>query len=625
MVTLALSWQRGARRAIGAPLAVAIAVPLCFLATGPTAVWRHSGIGAGRAQATISSWNQLREWTRTMQRAIVWDEDGTESSVALSVEPAGYSFIVNGKGDGSARTDAGTQVMHGLLGAILNPDARRSLVIGLGTGSTAGWLGVVPTMDRVDVVELEPLIVDIARACDEVNRDVLRNPKVHITIGDAREVLLTARDHYDLIASEPSNPFRAGVASLFTREYYQAASQRLTEGGLFLQWVQLYEIDAPTLKTVYATLASVFPYVEAWEAGGSDLVLVGAKRSLVHRADVLARRMQEEPFKSALNVAWRAVDLHGLLAHFVANERLAPLIVRLPGVVINTDDRNVVESGFARSVGTEQSLLVDLRMLARSAGRERPILADAASIDWDAVETAWVGYQAADGHLSGVEAGGVAREHARQTALIRYYRDTDLIGARTAWREQSQPPAGPTETAMLADIEAEAASDTALDYIRQLRSYEPGEADTILATLRFRQARFDDAAAALEEALENFRVDPWALNRFKQRAVGLAGAVATRSPQIAARMFEALRAPLSLRALHDERLGVLAALTRRVGFEASCQDAVGALEPQAPWTLTFLTIRRDCYQATGNPRLAVAARELRQFLAHEPVPLTAGF
>jgi spermidine synthase len=131
-------------------------------------------------------------------------------------------------------------------------------------------------MERVDVVELEPLIVDVARACDEVNRGVLRNPKVRIAIGDAREALLTARDQYDLIASEPSNPFRAGVASLFTQEYYQAASKRLTEGGLFLQWVQLYEIDAPTLKTVYATIASVFPHVEAWEAGGSDLVLVGA-------------------------------------------------------------------------------------------------------------------------------------------------------------------------------------------------------------------------------------------------------------------------------------------------------------------------------------------------------------
>ena len=102
---------------------------------GPTAVWRHSGIGAGRAPATLESSNQFRAWMHAQQRAIVWDEDGTESSVALAAEPNGYAFIVNGKSDGSARGDAGTQVMLGLLGAILNPGARRSLVIGLGTGS----------------------------------------------------------------------------------------------------------------------------------------------------------------------------------------------------------------------------------------------------------------------------------------------------------------------------------------------------------------------------------------------------------------------------------------------------------------------------------------------------------
>ena len=72
-------------------------------------------------------------------------------------------------------------------------------------------------MERVDVVELEPLVLDVARACAPVNHDVLHNPKVHVTIGDARETLLTTRDRYDIIASEPSNPFRAGVASLFTR------------------------------------------------------------------------------------------------------------------------------------------------------------------------------------------------------------------------------------------------------------------------------------------------------------------------------------------------------------------------------------------------------------------------
>ena len=190
-------FRAGAARRVahlGAQLAAAAFALAGFGAAGPTAVWRHSGIGAGRATATLESSNQFRDWVHAQQRAIVWDEDGIESSVALAAEPNGYAFIVNGKSDGSARGDAGTQVMLGLLGAILNPGARRSLVIGLGTGSSAGWLGAVPGMDRVDVVELEPLIVDVARACDAVNRDVLRNPKVHVTIGDARETLLTGRD-----------------------------------------------------------------------------------------------------------------------------------------------------------------------------------------------------------------------------------------------------------------------------------------------------------------------------------------------------------------------------------------------------------------------------------------------
>ena len=126
------------------------------------------------------------------------------------------------------------------------------MVIGLGTGSTAGWLGAVPAIDRVDVVELEPLILEVARACAPVNQNVLDNPKVHVTIGDARETLLTTRDRYDLIASEPSNPYRAGIASLFTQEYYRAAADRLNDDGVFVQWVQAYEIDTPTLRTIYA-------------------------------------------------------------------------------------------------------------------------------------------------------------------------------------------------------------------------------------------------------------------------------------------------------------------------------------------------------------------------------------
>src|SRR5207237_6133084 len=262
---LARSDDRRSPRKLLPHAALMAATLLLLTALGPTAVWRHSGVGTGRAALRgIESANHLKAWANGVRRSVVWDGDGIESSVALVRDGSGYAFMVNGKADGSARYDSGTQVMVGLLGSILNPHARRAMVIGLGTGSTAGWLGAVPAIERVDVVELEPLILDVARACRDVNHNVLENPKVHITIGDAREALLTSKDSYDVIASEPSNPFRAGIASLFTREYYHAASNRLTPDGVFVQWVQAYEIDSRTLRTIYGTMASEFPYVETW-------------------------------------------------------------------------------------------------------------------------------------------------------------------------------------------------------------------------------------------------------------------------------------------------------------------------------------------------------------------------
>src|SRR5262249_44204800 len=161
--------------------------------------------------------------------------------------------------------------------------------------------------------------------------------------GDAREMLLTTRDRYDVIASEPSNPFRAGIASLFTVEYYRAAADRLTDDGVFSQWVQGYEIDAPTLRTIYATLGAVFPQVETWQTKAGDLALVASKRAGGYNAASLRARLGEKPYASALRNVWRVVDLNGLVAHYIATDRLTRALAAAPGAELNTDDRNVVE------------------------------------------------------------------------------------------------------------------------------------------------------------------------------------------------------------------------------------------------------------------------------------------
>ena len=172
---------------------------------------------------------------------------------------------------------------------------------------------------------------------------------------------------------------------------------------------------------------------------------------------------------------------------------------------------------------------------------------------------------------------------------------------------------------MLADLEAESGAEAALPLIEQLRAYQPGEADVVLATLRFRQGRFDEAATALEAAFDDFRRNPWALTRFKERGVVLAAAVAVRSDLLGARMFEALGQPFAIRAVEDERLLTRATLTARLNFKGLCGHAMDAFEPHVPWTDSFLKLRRDCYQAIGDQRLAGATSDLADFVARQPI------
>ena len=607
---------------IALPWQIAVTIAAIFLvgATGPTAVWRDTGIGAFRADPkdVLTSVNQFRDWNNLQKRTLVWEGDGTESGVALTRASLGYSLFINGKSDGSARGDAGNLVMLGLLGALATPNARQALIIGLGTGSSAGWLANVPSMQRVDIVELEPLVVDVARACGPVNQNVLQNPKVSLTIGDAREMLQTTRERYDIIASQPSNPFRAGIASLFTLEYYRSAADRLTDDGVFVQWVQGYEIDTPTLRTIYKTLGTVFPQIETWQTDRYDLVLVASKHPHRYRAGDLAKRIGEEPFKSALANTWRAVDMQGLLAHYIANDSFARAITGAAGVAVNTDDRNVVEFESGRSVGRRLFPVTEIKEESLANGSSRPPLEDGDAVRWPELDTAYVSYNAAQGSAD-ARFVGPPNEQMRQAALVQYYQHDNRDAARQLWQQQQEPPRDPTELAMLADISVSAgAENAAMGYIARLRDYQPAEAGALLATLRLLQGRLPDAATILEATLTRLQTDPWPLVRFEERAIQIAKQIADRDPSLAPRMLEALSHPLALDALEDLRLTTRAEMTRASNFGGACRDAVGALEPHVPWTQSFLTLRQDCYQAAGDPRLVAATRDLDEFTRNEP-------
>jgi spermidine synthase len=599
-----------------APGVLAVVALALLGATGPTAVWRHNPIGAGRVNASVlATPNEARNWERLRRRTIAWEAEGRESSVALAQEN-GLSFVVNGKSDGNARGDASTQVMLGLVGALLHPHPTRAMVIGLGTGESAGWLADVPTMTAVDVAELEPAILEVARRSEVANRQALDNPKLRVEIGDARELLLTSKQPCDLVVSEPSNPYRAGIASLFTREYYEAAASRLGEDGLFLQWIQAYGVHSQTIHTVVATLQSVFPEVETWELMAGDMLLVGAKKPIDHDAGRLRARIAEEPFRSALALTWRSTDLETLLSHFVASNGFARQIAAQEAGRINTDDENLVEFGFAKSVGTQASFSVnELRDAARAAGQQRPAPASG-DVDWDRVDDAVVELNLAEGAKPDYPRD-LPPERAHRVAALRAFDEGHARKAVAEWSAQPGEPTSLTATALIGSALAETGDERALAYAEKLGATNPGELDAIVARLRLRQGRLDEAAASFESLFVGMRTNPWPMLRLVRAALEETSELVRRDPSLAPRMYEALREPFALRVLDDLRRWIaLGAALAMHGTE--CVDAVDVFEPHVPWDESFLRSRAECYRRANDPRADRAGDDLEEWRAKRP-------
>jgi spermidine synthase len=605
------------------PMVAGLALGLCAICAvlmtsrGPTSVWRDTQIGVGR-ETMPQSKNDLLSFENGHRAAIVWSRDGVESNVALG-DKNGYSFIVNGKSDGNVYYDADTQVMGGILGAILRPHGTRALVIGLGTGSTAGWLAAVPNITRVDVDELEPAVLDVAKACKAVNHGAMDNPKVHIHLGDARELILTSKETYDIIFSEPSNPFRAGVASLFSKDFYDSVSNVLSEDGVFLQWIQGYEVDSQTVQSIYATLSAGFPQVETWQTSRDDLLLVGFKKPHPYAIAELDARTAEEPIRSALRDAWHVQSPEGLFAHFVARPGLARYVAQQWQSFVSTDDQNFIEYGFAQSMsGVQYGFHISqVRSLAEKRGEERPEVTENRPVDWQAVElNRWL----LSFHAGNPPPPAPASLGRAGTARVEAYRNFlrgESAAAVQAFRSQNLPSLNVVDDVLIAEGLANLGDPSVLPFLEQHLADRTVEADAIRAAYLNRQNQPAQAAQALERAFVGYRTDPWPIVEVMQRGLRLGRQIARGSPSELPGIVQALSEPFAAHILEEERRTLLVSLADQVGGNA-CVGAWHALEPSVPWTLEYLKERRACYAANNDPLLARAETDLERFIRNAP-------
>ena len=305
------------------------------------------------------------------RREIVFYRDGPTATVAVTRAGDRVSLRVNGKVDASNNlADMPTQFMLGHLPLLLHPDPREVLVIGLGSGITTGAVARHPVR-HLDIVEIEPAVVEASKFFVRENGNVLGDPRTRLLVADGRNFLLTTPNRYDVIASAPSNPWIGGLASLFSREFFGLARQRLRPGGLMVQWIQGYGLAPRDLAMVVATFQSVFPATSVWQVAQGDYLLVGRPelapldlRSIKERWEAI-KGLREDLGLIGIE------DWPGVLGFFLLGEAdVARLSVDKP---LNTDDR--LELEFSAPLG----LLVDTaalnyRMLQSARTSTRPAL-----------------------------------------------------------------------------------------------------------------------------------------------------------------------------------------------------------------------------------------------------------
>lgn len=292
---------------------------------------------------TVLYWNQRSERLTLEERANLEDtiflQDGLNATIAVSRSDSYVALKTNGKVDASS-VDTATQLLLGHLGAVFHPNPRRVLVVGFGGGMTASALLRYPEVERLDCVEMEPAVLRAAPFLEQLNRGVLRDPRLHMVFEDARNALLTSQEHYDLIVSEPSNPWIAGIATLYTDEYYQAVRQHLAPGGIFVQWVQGYSLEPADFRMILATLVPHFADVTLWHSASADFLLLA-------RTDL--RPLDFDRSRALWGNTWLREDFDALglsrpeswPVYFSLSDSEVRLLAQ--GGMHNTDDRTVLE------------------------------------------------------------------------------------------------------------------------------------------------------------------------------------------------------------------------------------------------------------------------------------------
>lgn len=327
-----------------------------------------SGAERSRLELTLPG---IREYVDGIEVRYQKDDPAANLMVTRRIEGTEpvYTLFVNGKPDASSKGDLPTQYLSGHLPALFHREPKDALVIGLASGITAGSM-LLHEIDRLDVIELLRAMPEATKFFDPWNERPLEDPRCRLIIDDARSYLLYTEQRYDIIISEPSNPWMIGTGALFSRDFYERARHALREDGLYLQWISAYELSDESMRAVLRSFHSVFPYIYAFQGMNVDVLLLGSRKPLDPDWDRI-----EEVIASNEGVQ-RQLDEIGVtdLGSLLWLQRYGPTTVEYLASLtslVNTDDNHFLEyrapRDFFQGLAPVETLSLDERPTASAS------------------------------------------------------------------------------------------------------------------------------------------------------------------------------------------------------------------------------------------------------------------
>jgi spermidine synthase len=257
-------------------------------------------------------------------------------------------LYINGKPDAGTSMDVTTELLIGYIPMFMHENPKKVAVIGLGAGLTAG-AALQFDIDKLDVYEINPAVVEANKHFEEESHHVLSDPKTKLILGDARRKLSVSGETYDVIISEPSNPWVEGEGFLFTNEFYKIVDEHLNKKGIFLQWIGAYDFTAKSFDILLNTLNATFPQIQIW-SDGYDFYIVSSKEPKTCNYNDVVRKMKQPVIASDMKLIgyydqkiMNPEDI--FFSYFVA-------YYKATGVTeLNTDDNSIIEFSTARFRG----------------------------------------------------------------------------------------------------------------------------------------------------------------------------------------------------------------------------------------------------------------------------------